>query len=268
MLSDRIGVMYQGHLVGIVENGARCRTCKVGMLMTGARSRPHERRSRLALPQDRTSPEASPARGRRPGAVCLIPVLLALMVGGVILLVLGKDPLTYYGYVVQARACLSWGGSQETLDPHGAPAADRGRASSSPSAPASGISAATDSSCWRRSSPAALAPALIETCRAGPRPCVALHDASRSAAGALWSLIPAILKARYGINEIITSLMMSFLGTQLRQCAGEAASSAIPPPRCRRPRTLPVEDRLPRIFGDDHPCRHPDRAGRRRSWCI
>lgn len=29
--------------------------------------------------------------------------------------------------------------------------------------------------------------------------------------GALWSLIPAILKARYGTNEIITSLVMSFI---------------------------------------------------------
>ena len=35
------------------------------------------------------------------------------------------------------------------------------------------------------------------------------------AVGAAWSLIPAFLKARYGINEIITSLMMSFLGTSL-----------------------------------------------------
>ena len=31
----------------------------------------------------------------------LIPVVLALVVGGLILLVLGKDPLGYYGYVLQ-----------------------------------------------------------------------------------------------------------------------------------------------------------------------
>ncbi|MCS5713565.1 ABC transporter permease [Herbiconiux sp. CPCC 205716] len=30
-------------------------------------------------------------------------------------------------------------------------------------------------------------------------------------AGAVWSLVPAILKARYGTNEIITSLVMSFI---------------------------------------------------------
>src|SRR5688500_19239218 len=44
----------------------------------------------------------------------LVPILLALVVGGIILLILGKDPLTYYGYVVR-RGLLTWGGLQETL---------------------------------------------------------------------------------------------------------------------------------------------------------
>jgi ABC-type spermidine/putrescine transport system permease subunit I len=34
----------------------------------------------------------------------LIPVTLALVVGGLILLALGKDPLGYYGYVLE-RCC-------------------------------------------------------------------------------------------------------------------------------------------------------------------
>ncbi len=33
--------------------------------------------------------------------------------------------------------------------------------------------------------------------------------------GAAWTLVPSILKARYGINEIITTLMMSFIGINL-----------------------------------------------------
>ena len=33
--------------------------------------------------------------------------------------------------------------------------------------------------------------------------------------GAAWTLIPSLLKARYGINEIITTLMMSFIGANL-----------------------------------------------------
>ena len=31
-------------------------------------------------------------------------------------------------------------------------------------------------------------------------------------AGALWTVIPAVLKAWYEVNEIITTLMMSFIG--------------------------------------------------------
>jgi len=35
------------------------------------------------------------------------------------------------------------------------------------------------------------------------------------ATGAAWTIPPAILKARYGTNEIITTLMMSFIGVDL-----------------------------------------------------
>ena len=44
----------------------------------------------------------------------LLPVLLALVVGALILLVLGKDPLAYYGYVLN-RGLLTWSGLQETI---------------------------------------------------------------------------------------------------------------------------------------------------------
>src|SRR3984885_5766832 len=44
----------------------------------------------------------------------LIPVTLARVVGGLISLALGKDPLGYYGYVLE-RSLLRWGGAQETL---------------------------------------------------------------------------------------------------------------------------------------------------------
>ena len=40
---------------------------------------------------------------------------------------------------------------------------------------------------------------------------------ARAAVGAAWTLIPAILKARYGTNEIITTLMMSFIGDRPRR---------------------------------------------------
>ena len=34
---------------------------------------------------------------------------------------------------------------------------------------------------------------------------------------AAWTLVPSILKARYGINEIVTTLMMSFIGVSCGQ---------------------------------------------------
>ncbi len=33
--------------------------------------------------------------------------------------------------------------------------------------------------------------------------------------GAAWTIVPALLKARYGVNEIITTLMMTFIGINL-----------------------------------------------------
>jgi len=67
------------------------------------------------------------------------------------------------------------------------------------------------------------------------------------AVGAIWSLVPAILKARYGVNEIITSLMMSFLGTSFANVLVKLffwdPGTTVP-----QTRDLPVDDRLPRIF--------------------
>src|SRR5439155_5113001 len=37
------------------------------------------------------------------------------------------------------------------------------------------------------------------------------------AVGAAWTIVPAVLKARYGMNEIITTLMMTFIGIDLAQ---------------------------------------------------
>ena len=65
--------------------------------------------------------------------------------------------------------------------------------------------------------------------------------------GALWGVLPAVLKAWQGINEIITTLMMSFLGVSL---ANVLVKLAFLDPATTTPqtRTLPVEARLPRLF--------------------
>jgi ABC-type uncharacterized transport system permease subunit len=173
----------------------------------------------------------------------LVPVLLALIMGGIVLLVLGKNPLDYYGYVLR-RGLLTWGGLQETF---------------TRMAPllliASGLIVAFRAGIWNLGGDgqfllaavitAALGPALVGTL---PRiPILALCMIFSMVTGALWSVVPAILKARYGINEIITSLMMSFLGTSFANVLIKLAfwdpGTTVP-----QTRTLPVEDRLPRIY--------------------
>src|SRR5580693_6027373 len=131
----------------------------------------------------------------------LIPVALALLVGGLILFALGKDLLGYYGYVLE-RSLLRWGGFQETL---------------TRMAPllliAAGLIVAFRAGIWNLGgdgqfllaavASAALAPALLSAHLPRAATLVVCMLVG-SLVGALWSLLPAWLKARHGVNEIIT----------------------------------------------------------------
>jgi len=174
----------------------------------------------------------------------VLPILLALLVSAVALLVLGKDPLVYYGYIVQ-RGLLNPIGLQETIIRM---------------APllliAAGLIVAFRAGIWNLGADgqfllaavvtAALAPALSGTLPRALTIIVCMIVAV--GVGALWSLIPAILKARYGVNEIITSLMMTFLGTSFANVLVKIAF-ADPSTTVPQTRTLPVDERLPRLFG-------------------
>ncbi|WP_374384273.1 ABC transporter permease [Dongia sp.] len=172
-----------------------------------------------------------------------IPVIAALVMGGIILLILGKNPLDYYGFVVR-RGLLTWGGLQETL---------------TRMAPllliASGLIVAFRAGIWNLGSDGQFLLAAVVTAALAPALITVLPDALTliicmlvsTLVAALWSLIPAILKARYGINEIITSLMMSFLGVSF---ANVLVKLFFRDPATTVPQTqsLAVEDRLPRLF--------------------
>jgi simple sugar transport system permease protein len=173
----------------------------------------------------------------------LLPVLLALAVGAAVLLSLGKDPLAYYGYVLD-RGLLTWSGLQETI---------------TRMAPllmiSAGLIVAFRAGIWNLGVDgqfllaavvtAALAPALIGWLPRSLTLVVCFLCAG--AVGAAWSVIPALLKARYGVNEIITTLMMSFLGISLANVLVKIPFSD-PATTVPQTRTLPVEDRLPRLF--------------------
>jgi len=173
----------------------------------------------------------------------LLPVLLALVVGGIILMVLGKNPLAYYGYVLD-RGLFNWVGFQATL---------------TRMVPlllmAAGLIVAFRAGIWNLGGDgqfllaavitAALAPVLIEVL---PRSLTIICCILVSmAVAALWSLLPALLKARYGVNEIITSLMMSFLGISFANVLVKLVF-ADPTTTVPQTRDLPVEQRLPRLF--------------------
>jgi ABC-type uncharacterized transport system permease subunit len=184
------------------------------------------------------------ARPLRAVVRVLLPVVLALAVAGAVLLALGRNPLVYYDYVL-ARGLLSWGGLQATI---------------TRMAPllliASGLMVSFQAGIWNlgidgqlllaAAITAALAPGLVGSMPWGAAIAVLLIIAF--AVGAAWSVVPAFLKASYGINEIITSLMMSFLGTSF---AHVLVKIPFRDPATSVPQTpvLPVEDRLPRMFG-------------------
>jgi simple sugar transport system permease protein len=179
----------------------------------------------------------------------VVPVILALIVGGLILLALGKDPLGYYSYVLE-RSLLRWGGAQETL---------------TRMAPllliAAGLIVAFRAGIWNLGgdgqfllaavASAALAPVLGTMLPKGPTLIICMGVGAL--VGMAWSLLPALLKTRYGVNEIITTLMMSFLGVSL---ANVLIKLAFRDPNTTVPQTrsLAVDDRLPRLFGTTIHC--------------
>ena len=198
-------------MYGIVPNDENADR-KIGLLMTG---KPPDRQTDISRVTPKTSAAtatiAKIAPAVRAVARVLVPVLLALGVSGLVLLALGKNPLAYYGDVL-TRGLLTWGGLQATI---------------TRMAPllliAAGLVLSFQAGIWNLGTDgqfllagvitAALTPVLV-----GIVPwsiAIILSLIVAFAVGAAWSLIPAFLKASYGINEIITSLMMSFLGTSL-----------------------------------------------------
>lgn len=177
-------------------------------------------------------------------ALAVVPVLAALVLSGAVLWLLGTDPLEYYAYVAR-RGLLTPSGLQATV---------------TRMAPlllvASGLILAFRTGLWNLGSDgqfmlgataaAVVAPPLAEVLPGW----VALGAGALAAmvAAALWSLLPALLKARADVNEIVTTLMMSFLGLSLANALVKLVfldpGTTVP-----QTRTLAVADRLPVLPG-------------------
>jgi general nucleoside transport system permease protein len=173
-----------------------------------------------------------------------LPILAALAVSASVLLFVGVDPLDYYAVVLR-RGLFTARGAQETL---------------TRSAPllllAASLIVSFRAGLWNLGTDgqfllaavcvAAIAPLLDAAL--GRWPALLLAALIGMAIGGAWAALPGWLRAHHGLNEIITTLMMSFLGTSFANVLVKLAfgdpGSTVP-----QTRTLPVEDRLPRLFG-------------------
>jgi general nucleoside transport system permease protein len=177
-------------------------------------------------------------------AAALVPALLALVTTGLLLVILGRDPFQFYGDMLD-RGLLEWPGFQESV------------IRMSPLLLiAAGLIVAFRASLWNLGADgqfllgaafaAGLAPSLVGTLGATLTLIVVMAIAA--GVGALWTIVPALLRGLYGVNEIITTLMTSFIGIAVanilvkgpfRTDTGGVA----------RTDTLPIDDRLP-LLGD------------------
>lgn len=172
------------------------------------------------------------------------PVVLALVVAGILLLALGRNPLAFYGDVLD-RGLLSWPGLQESIIRM---------------APllllAAGLIVAFRANVWNlgvdgqfllgAAMAAGFGAGWVESLSQGaalPLLCIVA-----ALVGAAWTIVPAFLKARYGVNEIISSLMMTFIGINL---ANVLVKGPFLQPEGGVPRTevLAVDSRLPTLPG-------------------
>jgi ABC-type uncharacterized transport system permease subunit len=193
-----------------------------------------------------------PARARLKNALAQAglsvgPVFIALLITGGLLLLMGVNPLEYYGYILH-KGLLTPVGFEATLTRMG-PLLLMGAS----------LIAAFRAGLWNLGGDgqfllgAALASALaapLDSLGAPVWLTLVAGLAAGAAMGAVWSLLPAMLKAWQDINEIITSLMMSFLGISLANVLVKLVffdpGTTVP-----ETRTLPYGHRLPPLFGTD-----------------
>jgi ABC-type uncharacterized transport system permease subunit len=174
----------------------------------------------------------------------LPPIVAALAVGAVILLALGRNPLAFYGDLFRAGlfSATGWQGMLTRL----APLLLIGM----------GYIVAFRAGIWNIGGDgqfllsaavvAGLGPAVMGA-TSRPLGLVILALLGLLVGGA-WTLAPAYLKSRHGINEIITTVMMSFIGINLANLLikgpWRGSESGLP-----QTDPVPLADLLPRLGG-------------------
>ena len=176
----------------------------------------------------------------------LFPVVLALGAGAILLLALGRNPVAFYGDIWQGG--VSGGGWDAWQD------------SAIRMAPllliATGLTVVFRANIWNLGYNGQFLLAAAVVIGYGPSLtnhlplwlAMLLLFLAAGATGAAWTIPPALLKARYGTNEIITTLMMSFIGVDLASLLikGPFQDPAVNIPQTR---VIDLDKMLPAIPG-------------------
>ncbi len=176
----------------------------------------------------------------------LVAILMAFVIGGLFLEATGKDALEAYRIMVE-RGLFSHTGITETLKKM---------------APllivSSGLLIALRAGVWNigidgQFMVGALCAAVTGAALAGdvPDPLMwLLAGVAGFIGGVAWAFVPAILRTRFGLNEIITTLMMNYVALNVTAwlVKGPAKDPNIVAPQTRQ---IPLGNRLPYIPGTE-----------------
>jgi simple sugar transport system permease protein len=175
----------------------------------------------------------------------ILPLVLAVCTGGIILAVIGVDPVQYYKDIWSGG--FDYAAWQDTLQRV---------------APllliAVGLIVVFKAGIWNLGMDGQFLLAAAVIAGIGPRLEQHLPNTMNlillfliaGAVGAAWTIPPALLKARYGLNEIITTLMMTFIGINL---AGILVKGEFQDPETTTPQTraFDFDALLPSIPGTE-----------------
>jgi simple sugar transport system permease protein len=172
------------------------------------------------------------------------PLALSLLVGGALVAALGRSPFTFYANVYRGGIELTaWQDSIMRMAPLLLIAA--------------GLIVVFRANIWNIGVDGQFLLAAVIVAGVGPALESRLANTLTlillvllaAAVGALWTLVPALLKARYHVNEIITTLMMTFIAIDLSQMLIKGPFFDETIPGSPQTRSLPLDAMLPSVPG-------------------
>jgi simple sugar transport system permease protein len=176
----------------------------------------------------------------------LAAIVAAMVLGGIFLLLRGKDPIAAYAMLITRGLGTSYGITETLI--RMAPLLTV----------SAGLVIALRAGVWNIGIDgqlmvgalfAGVAASAVAGQIANPLMWVVAALAGM-AGGLLWALVPGILRVRWGLNEIITTLMMNYVALNVTSwlVKGPVKDPSVVPPQTR---LIPIELRLPAIPGTD-----------------